>query len=197
MVQPSAFQRLFQPDCYQKQYQDEHDGCSSHTTWRRTRTPKANKSAPVNAVASPASTRTLSKNIAGDSTPTPSATLADTQQPTQPPIMVEKSKSRHIIELTEPGGGEYAGEGNTKTTQEYCSLVEEYQKSCQSLGIATLDQAAGATASEPRWGSVDDPVAAIHATVTWNGSPRSTNDNVNTSLNAHSCEKRQSTGQDK
>jgi hypothetical protein len=68
-------------------------------------------------------------------------------------------------------GHQHHGSDSDSAMQVYIQQLERYQDECRKLAVSLLDQAAGSTASEPRWGSVDDPVSAVHATVTWNGSP--------------------------
>jgi hypothetical protein len=47
--------------------------------------------------------------------------------------------------------------------------VDEYRAECRALVLDILDQAWGAKAKrEPLWGPHDDPVAAVHVTVSWN-----------------------------
>ena len=161
IVKASALQMLFQPDSYQ----DEHEN-NPHTAWRRT--PIANSKTTANGT-------TATTMITTSSTPSVAVT--------QPQIIVDKS--HHIIDLTGKGVNDNATE--RESMQEYYCRLEEYKKKCRSLGVAILDHASGASESEPRWGSMDDPVAAIHATVTWNGNPIGASNKVSNSTASSSC----------
>ena len=163
MVKPSALQMLFQPDSYQYEHEN-----NPHTAWRRI--PKSNTSTTANGITETATT----------TTPTPSTAA------TRPRIIPVVGKPHHIIDLTGNGANNNAS-SEGESMQEYYSRLEEYQNTCRSLGIAILDQAAGTSASEPRWGPIDDPVAAIHTTVTWNGSPIGTSNKVRNSTSSASC----------
>lgn len=48
-------------------------------------------------------------------------------------------------------------------------IVAEYDANCRSVATNLLAKALGATPNEPLWGPPDDPVASLHATITWNG----------------------------
>jgi len=47
--------------------------------------------------------------------------------------------------------------------------VDTYRRQCRRYAEKLLETASGATAREPRWGPLDDPVESVHVTVTWNG----------------------------
>lgn len=67
-------------------------------------------------------------------------------------------------------------DGNTTTTtsehdvmDEPAESVDTYRKQCRRYAEGLLEAASGATATLPRWGPLDDPVASIQVTCTWNG----------------------------
>lgn len=49
------------------------------------------------------------------------------------------------------------------------SQVESYRQDCQRFALSLLERASGAWIEDPLWGPPEDPVASIHATVTWSG----------------------------
>jgi len=144
----SVLEQLFQPDNYQYDHK-----CNPYTAWRRI------------------GSRADDKNSTN--------TLPSTNKTLQPQIIIRqaddtrKALSQHQQTIVDLTGDTTPEDGTFDTMQTYYRRLEQYQTQCRALGIALLDQAAGASASEPRWGPVDDPVEAIHVTVTWDGSPAS------------------------
>ena len=45
---------------------------------------------------------------------------------------------------------------------------EAYRRACQRYALQLMEEAADASEKDPLWGPVQDPLASIHATVTWN-----------------------------
>mgnify|MGYP005847302801 CR=1 FL=1 len=84
----------------------------------------------------------------------------------KPKIMIRNAEGipQHVIDLT---GEEH--DDNEDSLLTYYRQYEKYKDECRQLALALLEQAAGASPSEPIWGPYDDPVASVHATVTWNG----------------------------
>ncbi|CAB9500342.1 Rab3 GTPase-activating protein catalytic subunit [Seminavis robusta] len=84
-----------------------------------------------------------------------------------------KHYQQQIIDLTGEDEPQFVwGHDADSAMLVYVRKMEEYQDQCRTMAISIMDQAAAASAAEPRWGPVDDPVASVHATVTWNGSPQ-------------------------
>jgi Rab3 GTPase-activating protein catalytic subunit len=48
--------------------------------------------------------------------------------------------------------------------------MEVYRRDCRRIALQRMEKAAGVTDKEPLWGPVEDPLASIHATITWNAS---------------------------
>jgi len=153
----STFQMLFQPD----NYQYEHEN-NPYTAWRRRPQPQK---------PSKKTTKPKIISIDNNNSNSPNNGTANGNNHS----LMTGTLPRQIIDLTgedsDDDDEELLAEANGDRMRMYYMRYEKYQDQCRSLAVALLDQAAGATATEPRWGPVDDPVAAIHATVTWNGSP--------------------------
>lgn len=58
---------------------------------------------------------------------------------------------------------------NDDFMDEPAESVDTYRRQCRRYAEKLLEAASGATMTKPRWGPLDDPVASVHVTVTWNG----------------------------
>jgi hypothetical protein len=148
LVKATAFQMLFQPDNYH--YESEHN---PYTAWRRK--PALDNATTIRTSSSPRHPQQQQEQIIDLTTGDNDDDDDDTSLPYH---WGQQSQSQH--------------HDSDSAMQLYSQQLERYQDDCRKLAVSLLDQAAGSTAAEPRWGSVDDPVAAVHATVTWNGSPQ-------------------------
>jgi Rab3 GTPase-activating protein catalytic subunit len=52
---------------------------------------------------------------------------------------------------------------------EPAETVDMYRRQCRRHAEKLLQVASGATATDPRWGPLDDPIASVNVTVCWNG----------------------------
>ena len=56
----------------------------------------------------------------------------------------------------------------TKGNEEAKDTAKAYRRACQCYALQIMEEASDSSDSDPLWGPVQDPVASIHATVTWN-----------------------------
>ena len=91
--------------------------------------------------------------------------------------------ARHVYTwLKKPPTSKAVALGNNAQIQEWrddfsgddimdepAETVDAYRRQCRRYAEKLLGLASGATAIEPRWGPLDDPIASVHVTVTWNG----------------------------
>jgi hypothetical protein len=51
------------------------------------------------------------------------------------------------------------------------NVMTRYRRQCRLFALGLIEEASGASTQDPLWGPPEDPVASIHATLTWSGSP--------------------------
>jgi hypothetical protein len=174
----TAFSLLFHPDDYQYEKED-----NPYTAWRR-----RPKIAATTTMTTKKTTTATAAAAGQEQAPSSPSGVA----PVRPKITISNSMDEgvqhQVIDLTgddEADTDDDDYDDDDDTMEAYYIRLEKYQDQCRALATNLVEQAAGASASEPYWGPIDDPVASIHATVTWNGSPAPASSNANTSTNSN------------
>eukprot|EP00977_Amphora_coffeiformis_P017636 scaffold5833_cov165-Amphora_coffeaeformis.AAC.10 len=100
--------------------------------------------------------------------------------------------ARHVYSWTRPTSStQYSGffmeddtwddkiwrKRQTEINEETDDAAKAYRKACQRYALQIMEEAADSSDNDPLWGPVQDPLASIHATVTWNATrPEKDND---------------------